>query len=177
MATSHTGAPDAGDGFVVRRVRQDEWRELRALRLRALADAPDAFGATLAEAEAEPDEAWQERAAAARVTLVAEVDGRLVGMAAGGTAPIDPSSAALYSMWVEPDHRGTGVASAIVGAIVDWATGAGYQGLGLGVTTTNARAIAFYERLGFVDNGMRFPLREGADLEIQIMIRPLAEDR
>ena len=158
-------------------MRQDEWRELRALRLRALADAPDAFGATLADAEAEPDEAWQERADnIGRVTVVAEIDGRLVGMAAGGTAPIDASSAALYSMWVEPEQRGTGIASAIVGAIVDWARGAGYESLGLGVTTTNARAIAFYERLGFVDNGMRFPLREGTDLEIQIMIRPLAGD-
>jgi GNAT superfamily N-acetyltransferase len=176
LATTDTGAPHAGDAFVVRRVRQDEWRELRALRLRALADAPDAFGATLADAEAEPDEAWQERAEADRVTIVAEVEGRLVGMAAGGTAPIDGSTAALYSMWVEPAQRGTGMAAAIVGAIVDWARRAGYQGLGLGVTTTNARAIAFYERLGFVDNGMRFPLREGADLEIQIMIRPLAED-
>ena len=158
-------------------MRQDEWRELRALRLRALADAPYAFGTTLADAEAEPDEAWMERADnTSRVTIVAEIDGRLVGMAAGGTAPIDASAAGLYSMWVEPEQRGTGIASAIVGTIVDWAKEAGYQGLGLGVTTTNARAIAFYERLGFVDNGMRFQLREGADREIQIMIRPLAED-
>jgi len=91
----------------VRRVRADEWRELRALRLRALADAPDAFGTTVAEAEAEPDVAWQERAVAEdRATFVAEVAGRLIGMAAGGTNPMEASAAGLYSMWVEPAARG-----------------------------------------------------------------------
>jgi len=131
---------------------------------------------TLAEAEAEPDEAWQERADdVERFTVVGEMAGRLVGMAAGGMAPMGPSAAALYSMWVEPEARGSGIAAAIVAAIIDWAREAGYRGLGLGVTTTNARAIAFYERMGFVDNGMRFPLRHGSGLEIQVMIRTLGE--
>ena len=58
-------------------------------------------------------------------------------------------------------------------AVVEWAREAGYPVLGLGVTTTNARAIALYRRLGFVDSGGRFPLRDGSDLEIQIMVRPL----
>ena len=95
-------------------------------------------------------------------------------MASGGSNPIEASAAGLYSMWVEPAARGSGVAAEIVAAIVDWAREAGYTGLGLGVTTTNARAIAFYERLGFVDNGMRFPLRQGRGLEIQVMDRSIA---
>jgi GNAT superfamily N-acetyltransferase len=158
---------------VVRRVRPDEWRDLRALRLRALADSPDAFGSTLAEKEAEPDATWQRRAGGddAGITIVAEAAGRLVGMAVGGPAPIDEARAALYSMWVEPEARGTGVAAGIVGAVVAWARDAGHEALGLGVTTSNARAIAFYQRLGFVDTGMRFPLRDGSELEIQIMVR------
>jgi ribosomal protein S18 acetylase RimI-like enzyme len=162
--------------YHIRRLRPDEWRELRALRLRALADAPDAFGATLAEAEGEPDAAWQLRAGSAdRVVVVAERDGRLVGMASGGRAPVDETAAGLYSMWVEPGARGTGVAGAIVAAVVEWAREAGYPVLGLGVTTTNARAIALYRRLGFVDSGRRFPLRDGSDLEIQIMVRTLLQ--
>lgn len=36
----------------VRPVRPEEWRELRALRLRALADSPEAFARTVAEREA-----------------------------------------------------------------------------------------------------------------------------
>ena len=159
---------------VVRQIRADEWRALRELRLRALAEAPDAFGATLEETAARPDEAWQARIAEERtIMVVAERSGRLVGMASGGDAPTDDGSAALYSMWVEPAVRGRGVADAIVETIAGWARATGYRRIGLGVTTTNARAIAFYERLGFVDSGLRFPLRPGSDLEIQVMARQL----
>jgi ribosomal protein S18 acetylase RimI-like enzyme len=100
----------------------------------------------------------------------------LVGLASGGPAPVDERVAGLYSMWVEPEARGTGIAPAIVAAIVDWAREGGYPVLGLGVTTSNARAIALYERLGFVDIGQRFPLREGTDLEIQIMTLALGPE-
>lgn len=173
---ARVGAPSAGEGagYLVRRLRPDEWRELRALRLLALADAPDAFGATLAEAEADPDAAWQLRAGSDdRVVIVAESGGRLVGMASGGRAPVEGNAAGLYSMWVEPAARGSGVAAAIVAAVIAWAREAGYPVVGLGVTTTNARAIALYRRLGFADTGDRHPLREGSGLEIQIMVRPL----
>ena len=73
---------------VVRRVRPDEGLRLRALRLRALADAPSAFGSTLAREEAFPDDVWQERATSGaagedRVTYVAEDGDRWVGMATG----------------------------------------------------------------------------------------------
>jgi ribosomal protein S18 acetylase RimI-like enzyme len=174
MTQEGAGLRRGGGNYLVRRLGPDEWRELRALRLRALTDAPDAFGSTLAEEETKPDASWQHWSSAGdRVVIVAEVAGQLVGMASGGPAPTDESAAGLYSMWVEPAVRGTGVAGAIVAAVVDWAREAGYPLVGLGVTTSNARAIALYERLAFVDTGQRFPLRNGSDLEIQIMIRAL----
>lgn len=37
----------------------DEWPLYKALRLRALADSPDAFGSTLVREQARPDTAWQ----------------------------------------------------------------------------------------------------------------------
>jgi ribosomal protein S18 acetylase RimI-like enzyme len=167
--------PRAEDGFAhvgdvtVRPIRPDEWESLREIRLRALADAPDAFGVTL-----EPDDAWRARTSrAGSILVVAERDGRLVGMASGGHAPIDDHAAALYGMWVEPAERGTGVAAAIVEAVAGWARSAGYPQIGLGVTTTNTRAIAFYARLGFADTGLRMPLRAGSALEIQVMGRRL----
>jgi ribosomal protein S18 acetylase RimI-like enzyme len=160
--------------LTIRSLHVDEWRALRALRLRALADAPDAFGATLAEAEAEPDEAWRARIERDRsILVVAEKAGSFVGMAGGGDAPTPEHIAGLYGMWVDPAVRGTGVADALVQAVVEWARAAGYPQIGLGVTTTNGRAIAFYRRLGFVEIGQRMPLREGSEVEIEIMGRPL----
>ncbi len=72
----------------IRRIRPDEGLRLRALRLRALADAPMAFGSTLAREEAFPDRIWHERAAGGaggdeRVTFIAERDGQWIGLATG----------------------------------------------------------------------------------------------
>lgn len=46
------------DAVLVRRLLPDEWRAYRAIRLRALADAPEAYGSTLARGEGLPDETW-----------------------------------------------------------------------------------------------------------------------
>jgi ribosomal protein S18 acetylase RimI-like enzyme len=56
-----------GNGHVevwmtVRRARPEEWAVLRELRLRALADAPDAFASKLADEAAAPEEMWRRRA-------------------------------------------------------------------------------------------------------------------
>jgi len=147
---------------------------LRDIRLRALADAPDAFGSTLAEERERGDDAWRDWASRTdRGIVIAELGGRLVGLASGGPAPGGDGAAGLYAMWVEPTSRGSGVAAKIVALVEDWARGAGYSQIGLGVTTTNARAIALYQRLGYVDTGGRHPLRQGTDLEIQVMVKSL----
>lgn len=164
------GPPDA----VVRRLEADDWRDLREIRLRALADAPDAFGSTLAR-EKDRDEAdwrgWLE--AQDRVVVVAERGGRIVGIASGGPAPSEERIAGLYAMWVEPASRGSGVAARLVTAVEEWAQDAGYPRIGLGVTTTNERAVAFYRKLGYDDSGERHPLREGSGLSIAIMVKSL----
>src|SRR5262245_14939127 len=66
--------------ITVRRVRAEEWERLRTIRLRALSDAPMAFGSTLADEQTRPDEFWRGRAAGAaadddRTTCIAERDG------------------------------------------------------------------------------------------------------
>ena len=155
----------------IRTVRPDEWRELRALRLRALADAPDAFGATYDEEATNADDAWQFRADRPDGRMIVAVDaaGGFVGMGSGGTAPDHPEFAAIYGMWVDPSVRGQGVGSEIIRLIAEWAREAGYGAIGLGVTIGNDSATALYAHLGFRDTGIRFPMREGTDLTIQVM--------
>jgi ribosomal protein S18 acetylase RimI-like enzyme len=157
----------------IRRVRPDEWQALKALRLRALASDPEAFGGRIEDAIEHDDDLWRKRAAAGpaeAATFVAEAaDGTLIGMAVGAPAPDHPDAAGLFGMWVDPVARGQGIGGALVDAVVAWAESVGYDLIGLGVTTTNTAAIALYERKGFADLGMRMPLREGSDLEIQLM--------
>ncbi len=99
----------------VRRLGAGEAGLLRDLRLRALADAPMAFGSTLAREEAFAAQDWERRTAASaagerQATFIAEP---AAGLADGVLDSEDPALAHLYSMWVAPDARGTGAGRAL----------------------------------------------------------------
>jgi ribosomal protein S18 acetylase RimI-like enzyme len=137
----------------------DDWERVRAVRLAALADAPDAFGSTLAREEPQPESWWRGRLASTdRVTLLAVVDGSDVGMVAGGPHDGDADDAGLYAMWVAPGGRGTGVAPRLIRSVVAWARDAGYRRMLLDVADHNLPAIACYERNGFRPTGRRSTL-------------------
>ena len=151
--------------IIVRRVRAEEWERLRAIRLRALADTPMAFGSTLADEQAQPDEFWRGRAAGGaanddRATCIAERDGAWVGI---GTGVLEAGGAGerpawVFGMWVDPVVRRQGTAQALLRALAGWARERGADVLNLHVTETNAPAIALYERLGFRPTGATEPL-------------------
>jgi GNAT superfamily N-acetyltransferase len=143
----------------VRRVRADEWRELRALRLQALESAPDAFWTRYEDDLERPDEAWREWTS--RPCHVAVEGGRLVGMVAGFSDEGHPGTAELVAMYVTPAARGRGVGAALVEAQLAWARDERYTRMALMVNIANAPAIALYERLGFRDTGERALLRDG----------------
>ena len=147
----------------VRRIGAHEWGELRDLRLRALQDAPDAFGSTHAEESARTDARWMEWATALAdgpsFGAVAVVDDRWVGMAVGAPHRDHPGEAGLFGMWVAPDERRTGIGHDLVEQVVRWARSEGFPVLRLLVTLTNDGAMHLYERCGFVDGGVRLPLR------------------
>jgi ribosomal protein S18 acetylase RimI-like enzyme len=159
----------------IRRVRPDEWQAHRAIRLRALESDPDAFGETLTHALTDDDAAWQRRADrpdGMAFVAVAD-DGRFVGMANGGPAPGHPEFAAVYGMWVAPEARGQGIGGALLAAVEGWARAAGYDSIGLGVTTTNEPAIRLYASKGYTKLGQQMPLRDDTDLVIELMGKPL----
>jgi ribosomal protein S18 acetylase RimI-like enzyme len=134
----------------LRTVGPDDWLAWRELRLAALAEAPDAFGSTLAEWQDESEERWRARLAipgSHNVLVVA--DDRPVGMASG--VP-DDGRAELISMWVSPTARGMGVGNVLIAEIARWAAGRA-DALYLSVMPDNAAAIALYARNGFVDTG------------------------
>lgn len=163
-----------GDAFTVRGLLLEEWQAYRAIRLRALEDAPDAFGATLAEAQAWPIEEWPARLARAAVSgidcpLGAEADGELVGLGWAKVDARDGGIVNLYQMWVAPEWRGRDVAGALLRAALDWAEARGASCMELGVNCANAGAIRLYERAGFVAVDAPYPMRPGAALLEQRM--------
>ena len=158
--------------MTIREVRPDEWQAWRALRLRALADTPDAFGETLERARTY-DEATLRQLTAPRADstrLLAERDGVPVGMCVLVIAA-DQRAANLYAMWVAPEARGTGVGRALVEAALVWARGRAALEVTLHVTQDPARRL--YERCGFVDTGRREPLRPGSAVESRVMVARL----
>ena len=133
------------------RLGPEEWEIFRDLRLRALREAPYAFGSRYDDWVDAPESRWRDRLANVPLNLVARRDGEPLGMASGVLDGVD--EAELISMWVDPAARGSGVAAALVGAVVEWAAGAGRTTY-LMVRSDNARAISAYARAGFVDLGI-----------------------
>ena len=131
----------------------EDWARYRAIRLRALADAPDALARTLAEETGFDPTRWQARLGADAATFVTVVDRQDCGLATGAPWPGRPGVAGLFGMWVAPSARRGGVGLALIRAVAGWAQGAGFTRLALNVGNANARAIALYDRAGFVATG------------------------
>ena len=143
----------------------NDWREYRAIRLRALADSPDAFASTLAREEGRPDAEWANRVAAGadaryHLPLVTRLGSRFVGLAWGRIMESDPHVAYLFQMWVAPEARRLGVGRLLVDAVIDWARRAGARQLELEVTCGNTPAWSLYSRAGFQPVGEPTPFAE-----------------
>ena len=79
----------------------------------------------------------------------------------------------IRRFYARRDTIGQGVGAALMTACLDHARALGAQGVWLGVWERNARAIAFYERWGFVDVGScTFVLGEDVQTD-RIMARAL----
>jgi GNAT superfamily N-acetyltransferase len=162
----------------VRTVRSDEAPSLRELRLRSLADAPNAFASTLAAESALDDDHWQgrvEEAVAGREgTIAVAVDGeRWVGMAGGYWFDRDRGIAQLWGLFVAPSARGGGTGAALVGAVRGWAASGGATFVRLGVIEPADDLRRFYTRLGFVALDDPAPMRIDPTRMALFMVRPV----
>lgn len=134
---------------------EQDWRDWRNMRLQALADAPAAFGSTLAEwsGASDREERWRARLREVALNLVLTLDGQPAGMVSA-TAPGPDGDVELTSMWVVPHARGRGVGDAAIEAVLAWAQrehpGAPVV---LSVKTANAAAARLYRRHGFAYAG------------------------
>ena len=130
-------------------------------RLRALQDAPSAFGSTYTRESQLKDEEWKTRVTRwdgeAGVGFLAFDEAIACGIAGSYLTPNDPSRAHLISIWTAPSHRQRGIGRMLVDEVAAWARRRGAAALHLLVTSTNADATLFYQHLGFVRTGRTKP--------------------
>jgi RimJ/RimL family protein N-acetyltransferase len=148
----------------VEALRPSDWATLRATRLRALKDSPSAFAGLYHVESAWGETEWR-AAFVQRTWFVATTPEapRPVGLAREFRIPDLPEERHIESMWVDPDHRGRRVATAIVNTILarldPWVTT-----VSLRVLDGNDLARTVYERLGFRSTGDTSPLWLDADV-------------
>jgi ribosomal protein S18 acetylase RimI-like enzyme len=139
--------------IAVRELSPDDWQLWRELRLAALAEAPAAFGSTLAQwsGAGDTEQRWRDRLASVARNVVITWAGAPAGMV---SAAVDDDAVELISMWVSPSARGRGVGDAAMRAVLDWAA-AEHRGtpVVLSVKAHNAPAVNLYRRHGFIDAG------------------------
>lgn len=153
--------PGRASAVHVSDVPESDWEIWRDLRLEALADAPYAFGETLARAQSKTEEdwrAWWRDEDGPGPRYFGLVDGAPAGMC-GICFPEDMGREPLIiGMWTSPRARGRGVGRAMLDACVKYCETAGHRRLLLGVVDDNLPARRLYETHGFVETGESEPL-------------------
>jgi len=149
------------ENIVVRSILPDDTRALLSLRLEALQDSPEAYGEDYDYVAGQPYSVWADLVTHSlgegdRAFFVADVHGRLVGMAGVNRSPRKNTrhSGSVWGVYVQPDWRGMGIATGLVRACVDWGRAKGLATLRLGVITANPAAIHCYEKCGFRSCGV-----------------------
>jgi len=160
----------------IRKLTREDVPSLRELRLESLRLHPEAFAADLDIEEAMPLAQWSERLDTA-TTFGGFVDGALAGFVVfskPGSKKIRHTGE-LGAMYVRERARGTGLADALIEALIDQAVNEVEQ-IKLLVNAENSRAIKVYERHGFrtigkFPNSLRVGNRTYGEL---IMLRPVS---
>ncbi|UKZ74691.1 hypothetical protein TrVFT333_002361 [Trichoderma virens FT-333] len=117
--------------FELSTLSADDWEAWRAVRLAALANAPDAFGSTFNDWVDASEDRWPRSRN-------------------GNWGPDGARGAEIISMWVDPGFRGRGLASSLIGKIASWAVRSGFSELRLAVRPDNAAARLVYLRNSFI---------------------------
>lgn len=138
---------------VLRQLTEDDAAAFRHLRLAGLRESPTAFGSSYAAEEGRDVDEFA--ATIAKNYLVgAFLDGRLAGVA--GFYQLSGGKVAhrgqIWGVYVDPAHRGEGIARALLEDLMAHARGIVSQ-VHLCVVTANAPALHLYESLGFVIYG------------------------
>lgn len=149
-------------------VSENEWLDLKEIRLASLKEAPAAFSVQYSDAIEFSDNEWKQRASGDNGPnfFIGYVLNEAVGLI-GGVFANDEFE--LISMWVAPDHRGTGVGEGLVHMLQNYARGEGHTAIVLMVSPSNKRACGLYQKCGFEVFGEGCLLASNDSIELQRM--------
>ena len=134
-------------------------QRLRSVRLAALKDTPDAFGAKHEDELLFSDSQWQDRLKYTYWCFVV-ADGVDIGLLAVDKADKDRNSDCwLSSWWISDAFRGQGVAQLMMEWVIKLSRENDWKIIGLGVWPENLRARSAYKKLGFLEADKPLPSR------------------
>jgi ribosomal protein S18 acetylase RimI-like enzyme len=157
---------------------ESDWQVCRDLRLEALHESPDSFVASYDEESKYDEQTWRARMRGAR-WLVAERDGKRVGVVGLGLHDQDPEAGEIFGLWVEPQARGNRVAWGLVRDAAEQAFAEGRRRLYFWVGSDNGPAVAFASTFGFRPTSERrlaLDANEVDGADEVAMVLPLAPD-
>ncbi len=165
--------------FSIRQLGTEDAAAYRAIRHEGLANHPEAFVST-AEAFAQKSDAEIAQTLQALAVFGAVLpDGSLGGINAflRNDGAKERHRGWMIQVYVRPEHRGTGMASALVEHLLDHARHHVLQ-VHLGVWSENVPAIRLYQRLGFQTYGTepRYLFVNGRFIDEHLMVRFLDRD-
>jgi RimJ/RimL family protein N-acetyltransferase len=110
--------------------------------------------------------------AAEHLVLVAEADGEVVGnVLVSVDRGVATEHIGVLSITIAEGWRDVGIGTALVETAQRWALDRGLRKLSLGVFPDNERAIAVYEKRGFVREGLRrMQYRSGGDFRDEVLM-------
>ena len=153
----------------------NDFDRLRALRLAALKDTPDAFGAKYEDEVNKPISEWQDRLKNTNWCFVV-ADGVDIGLLAVDRAEKDRNSDCwLSSWWIRDEFRGSGIPKLMLNWVEQLCIEKKWEKIGLGVWPDNLRAISAYKKLGFTEAEKLLPSRSIPGLMYLAMYRNVGE--
>ena len=144
-----------------------------------LRDDADFFATRYEDMVREPDRTWQDWVAEAaagedKALFVAEGGDAWLGVV-GAFVRVNSLEVQLFSMWVDPEARGRGVARDLIRAVATWTLGRGSARVVLFVQEANGPARRLYERAGFRLTGDRAPAGAGRSAFKLVLAAPVAD--
>lgn len=161
--------------FSIIKLKQEDWKEYKELRLRALKSEPQAFLVSYNEELSSPDEKWRQRLQEAEkgkswVLFAKDTGGRLMGMIGGYRSEdnIKNHSAEIWGAYIDKENRGKGIGRFLMSELIkEFEQNPDIRTIILEVNKEQVPAIKLYESFGFKEIGIN-PIKMGDGKEYQI---------